>query len=92
MPSTPDESAEHGRRREYKIIVNTREKTVDEDELFFNKIVRLAFHPVPAGPNVVFTVSYRHAAQRPAEGTLAVGGHIKVKNGTIFNVTQTDKS
>jgi hypothetical protein len=92
MSDTPDESAERGLHREYKIIVNTREKTVDHDELSFDEIVRLAFHPVPTGPNVVFTIGYRHAAQHPAEGTLAVGGHVKIKNGTTFNVTQTDKS
>ncbi|MFC1414148.1 multiubiquitin domain-containing protein [Streptacidiphilus sp. N1-12] len=88
MPSSTEN--EHG--REYKIVVNTREKTVNHDEVGFDELVHLAFNPVPTGPNVVFSIGYRHAAQHPDQGTLAVGGHVKIKNGTVFNVHATDKS
>ncbi|MGW7824116.1 multiubiquitin domain-containing protein [Streptomyces puniciscabiei] len=80
------------RSRSFKIFVNTRQKTVDEDELSFDQVVRLAYDPVPSGPGITFTVSYRHAAQKPSEGTLVSGQSVEIKNGTAFNVTQTDKS
>jgi hypothetical protein len=92
MPSTPDEPAQHGHRHEYKIVVNARERTVDHDELSFDEIVGLAFDPVPTGPNVVFSIGFRHAAQHPSAGTVPVGGTVTIKNGTVFNVTATDKS
>lgn len=92
MSSTPDEPAQHGHHHAYKITVNTREKTVDHDELFFDEIVRLAFDPVPSGPNVLISIGFRHAAQHPSAGTVPVGGTVTIKNGTAFNVTATDKS
>ena len=78
--------------RTIHIVVNGTEKSVHDDEVSFDQAVALAFDPVPHGPNVVFTVSYRHAAQDPSAGTLHQGQSVKVKNGTVFNVTATDKS
>lgn len=85
----PNETA---RRLRWHIIVNTREKTVDADELTFDHVVRLAFDPVPSGPNIMITVSYRHAAGEKHEGTLTQGESVKIKDGTVFVVTATDKS
>ena len=83
---------ETARRLRWHIIVNTREKTVDADELTFDHVVRLAFDPVPNGPNIMITVSYRHAAGEKHEGTLTQGESVKIKDGTVFVVTATDKS
>lgn len=83
---------ETARRLRWHIIVNTREKTVDADELTFDHVVRLAFDPVPSGPNIMITVSYRHAADEKHEGTLTQGESVKIKDGTVFVVTATDKS
>jgi hypothetical protein len=87
MTNSP-EPAEH----EYRIVVNGREKLVSTHELSFDEVVQLAFDPVPTGPNIVFTVSYRHAAGEKPAGTLVEGQTVKIKNETIFHVTQTDKS
>ncbi len=76
----------------YKIVVNGRERTVETDRLSFEEVLQFAFDPVPSGPNTVFTMTYRHAAQRPDEGTLIAGQSVKIQNGTVFNVTATDKS
>ena len=45
----------------------------------------------PSDPNTIFTVTYRRA-QGNKEGTLVEGETVKVKEGTIFNVTPTNKS
>ena len=80
------------------IIVNGREKTVPssefspDGELSFHQVVRIAFDPPPSGPNIVITVTYRNGAGRPPEGRLLAGQSVKVQDGTIFNVTPTDKS
>ena len=80
------------------LIVNGREKTVPsselspDGELSFDQVVRIAFDPPPSGPNIVITVTYRNGAGRPPEGRLSADQSVKVQDGTIFNVTPTDKS
>jgi hypothetical protein len=81
-----------GSAKESTIIVNTREKVVTEKELTFAQVVALAFDPVPSGPNVVITVTFRRGHGNKPEGTLVQNETIKVKEGMIFNVTSTDKS
>ena len=78
--------------RAFEIFVNTRPKTVERRELTFEQVVALAFDPVPSGPGITLTVSYRHADQHPAQGTLVAGQSVKIKNGTAFNAYSTDKS
>jgi hypothetical protein len=75
---------------EIEIIVNARPKLVPGPNVTFEQIVELAF-PGSHNPNSVFSVTYRKAAN-PSEGELGAGGVIKIKKGTTFNVTQTDKS
>ncbi|WP_328933610.1 MULTISPECIES: multiubiquitin domain-containing protein [unclassified Streptomyces] len=89
----PDVSAApNAHQRDYKIVVNAREKTVRQDTLTFEEVVRLALDPVPSGPNVLITVSFRHAHQKPADGTLSTGESVEIKDGTVFTVVATDKS
>lgn len=74
------------------IIVNGRERIVTSEEISFKEVLELAFNPVPSGPNWEFTVTYRDGAGRPPDGSLRPGGEVKVKDGTVFNATATDKS
>lgn len=76
---------------ETEIIVNARARTVPGTRVTFEEIVAIAF-PGQAQPNVVFTMTYRHAAATPAAGELAAGGAVNVKKGTTFNVTRTVQS
>ncbi|MFI5496662.1 multiubiquitin domain-containing protein [Actinoplanes sp. NPDC051859] len=78
--------------REFAIIVNGRGKVVHEKVLTFDEIVRLAFKAVPAGPDVTFTVTYSRAVKPQHEGVLSPGGKVTIKQGTIFDVTRTNKS
>jgi molecular chaperone DnaK (HSP70) len=74
------------------IFVNGRAKSVHLRELTFGEVVRLAFATPPAGSNMVITVTYDRAAGPKPSGSLVEGKKIKVRDGTIFNVTATDKS
>jgi len=76
----------------FAIIVNARKKVVQKRILSFAEIVALAFETPPTGPNIMITVTFRKAAGKRHEGTLAAGEAITIKNGTIFDVTATDKS
>jgi hypothetical protein len=87
-----DEHFHSGPAKQIEIIVNGRKREVTSRVLTFMEVVALAFNPVPSGPDWVFTVSYRNAASKPHDGTLTQGEDVKVKNGTVFNVTATNKS
>lgn len=80
------------RAKEFTIIVNARERKVSSKDLTFDEVVALAFNPVPSGPNIVITVTYRHGPHQNPEGILAKGEKIWIKNGMVFNVKATDRS
>lgn len=82
----------HTTPKEFTIIVNARKKTVTQKRLSFDEVVKLAFDPVPTGPNIMFTITYRHGPRANPEGSLIEGGTVRIKDGMIFDVTPTDKS
>lgn len=88
-----DEAQDLHHDKKIAIIVNGREKRVELDQLTFEQLVTLAFGDDPdPGPNISFTVTYRGGGGRDPEGSLVKGQSVKVKEGTIINVTRTDKS
>lgn len=79
-----------GQNKEFTIYVNaTPEKWVDKT-ISFEQVTKLAF-PKPPFPNTEYQVVYAEA-QGNKEGTLAEGHEVKIKEGTQFDVTATDKS
>jgi hypothetical protein len=73
------------------IIVNGREKEVDEKKISFEEIIEIAFGQVEQNPNVVYTVKYS-LGKNEDKGSLVEGETIKVKKGMVINATKTDKS
>ena len=74
------------------VVVNGRERIVEAHDLTFADVAALAFDPVPSGPNILITVTYRRGHGNKPEGSMVDGDTIKVKEGMIFNVSVTDKS
>lgn len=82
----------HVHERTFTIIVNGRKKEVATKELSYTDIVNLAYdNNPPTGPNIVITVTFKKG-ENDKQGTLLPGDSTKIKDGTIFNVTATDKS
>lgn len=76
----------------YEIKVNGRPRIVNDKHVTFEQVVQLAF-PVTSAPNIIYSMTYRHAASQPHSGDLAAGGSVDVKTqGTIFNVTRCVQS
>ena len=76
----------------YEIIVNSRPRVVEDQQVTFEQIIQLAF-PGSHDANVIFSMTYRHAASKPNAGELAAGGTVDVKKKrTVFNVTRTVQS
>ena len=76
----------------FLITVNGRQRRVERDELSFDNLVDLAFDDPARGPQIVFTITFREAGGRIPEGELDEGQVLKVRDGTIVNVTRTDQS
>ena len=76
----------------FLITVNGRQKQVERDELSFDELVDLVFDDSARGPQIVFTITFREAGGRIPEGELDEGQRLKVRDGTIINVTRTDQS
>lgn len=57
----------------------------------FDGVIELA-HPLTSGPNYEYTIDYRNAAGEKPKGELLQGETVKIKDGTTFDVTATDKS
>ena len=83
--------AEHD--RDFWVVVNGRRKEVHKRRLTFAEVVALAFPDAPPSDNIIYTVAYRNGGNdRHPEGTLVAGESTKIKDGTIFDVTATNKS
>jgi hypothetical protein len=83
----------NGHKDEFAIIVNGTEHEVTNDIATFDEVVEIAFPGHPNNPDVVFSVTFEKAASKPHQGTLAAGGSVTVKkSGTVFDVTQTNRS
>lgn len=77
--------------QDYEIVVNGRARTVTGNVVPFSQVVQLAF-PGDHESNVVFEATYQKAASAPPAGQLGPNSSVKIKKGTVFNVTRTVQS
>ena len=84
----PDEARDKG----YTIVINGREFTVETDEVSFDYVVDKAYPDGGRGDLISYTVLFYEGGGRPTEGGVDEGEKVKIKDGTIFNVTRTDRS
>jgi hypothetical protein len=83
----------HTRQETTWVIVNGRRREAHGHHLTFEQVVALAFPTALPGKNIIYTVAFRNGGDpRHPEGSLIAGASVKIKNGTIFDVTATDKS
>ena len=75
-----------------RIIVDGTPHVVPTDEVTFDAVVNLAYPDGGRGEFITYTVTFYNGGGRPTEGALAESEMAKVKDGTVFNVTRTDRS
>ncbi|NVK84836.1 MAG: multiubiquitin domain-containing protein [Cytophagia bacterium] len=83
-------NAAPGQNKEITIYVNGTPEIWKGRTISFDEVVKLAY-PTPPYPNTEYQVVYAEA-QGNKEGTLAEGQEVKIKEGTQFDVSATDKS
>ena len=76
----------------FNVIINARPYTVEQNEVSFDEVVDLAYPDGGRGALVSYTVLFYEGGGREKEGGLSEGEKVKVKDGTVFNVTRTDRS
>jgi len=82
----------HPHKVEHVIVVNARRKTVTGRKLSFEQVVKLAFPDGPTSPQTVYTVAYSNGPPRNPEGKMVAGQTVKIREGMIFDVTETSRS
>ena len=75
-----------------QIIVDGTPHVVPTDEVTFDEVVNLAYPGGGRGDLITYTVTFYDGGGRPLEGALVEGEKAKVRDGTVFNVTRTDRS
>lgn len=71
------------------IIVNGRQHSIPGDRLTYAELVALAF-PGSSTTDVLYSVMY--SGPNMADGSLAQGGSIAIRNGMKFDVSPTNRS
>ena len=74
------------------VKVNGTPTEVHKVVLTYAEVVQLAYPSPPDGNNPDFAVTFKHAASAPHHGKLSAGGSVEVKDGTILDVTPTNRS
>ncbi|MFZ4616662.1 MAG: multiubiquitin domain-containing protein [Rectinemataceae bacterium] len=74
------------------IIVDATQHQWPKEEISYAEVVTLAFPDYPNHPEISYSVKYKRGQGHKPEGTLSPGGSVKVKEGMVFNVSQTGQS
>jgi hypothetical protein len=91
--STQDSVSTEKEKKHVTIIVNGRPKDVEKERISFEEVVLLGFPNAQLqNPDFEYTVTYTKGPKDNQEGTLTKGKSVKVHEGMIFNVTETNKS
>lgn len=78
-------------QRDWKIIVNGKQRTVTDHTLTYAQVV--ALDPLPnATDKTLYTVTYENGPKKNPEGDLLRGQKVRVKDGMIFHVEPTNQS
>ena len=87
-----EDKQDSGSEKGIRIIIDGTPHVVPTDEVTFEAVVDLAYPDGDRGDLITYTVTFYNGGGRPPEGTLTKGEKAKVKDGTVFNVTRTDRS
>ena len=81
-------SSDH--KKEVRIFINTREFVVPKTKLTYQELVDMAYPGDVPSPDKVYEITY--SSEHGPDGTVGVGGEVKLKEGMVFNVGITNRS
>ena len=74
------------------IVVEGTEHEWPKDEIGYAEVVTLEVPDFAQHPEITYSVRYKRGHGTKPEGTLVPGATVKVKDGMIFNVSETGQS
>lgn len=74
------------------IIVDGTPHEWPKTEITYAEVVTLEVPDYPQHQDILYSVTYKRGHSDKPEGTLAPGASVKVKEGMIFNVSETGQS
>lgn len=74
------------------IIVEGTPHEWPKGEITYAEVVTLEVPDYPQHPEITYSVKYKKAHGNKPEGILVPGASVKVKEGMIFNVSETGQS
>ncbi len=89
----PESEAMNGKERMVTIFVEgTPHLWPKSEKITYVQVVTLEVPDYAQHPEITYAVKYRHGPGHRPEGVLPPGGSIKVKEGMVFNVSETGQS
>ena len=74
------------------IVVEGTEHLWPNDEISYVQVVTLEVPDYAQHPEITYSVRFKRGHGNKPEGTLPPGASVKVKDGMIFNVSETGQS
>lgn len=74
------------------IIVEGTAHEWPKEMITYAEVVTLEVPTYPQHPEITYSVTYKRGHGNKPEGILAPGASVKVKEGMIFNVSETGQS
>lgn len=74
------------------IVVEGTEHEWPKDDISYAEVVTLEVPDYAQHPEITYSVTYKRGHGNKPEGTLVPGAAVKVKDGMIFNVSETGQS
>ncbi len=74
------------------IVEGTEHQWPKNNDITYSQVVTLEVPDYPEHPEITYSVKYKNGQGNKPEGTLSLGGSVKVKDGMIFSVSETGQS
>jgi hypothetical protein len=79
-------------KKDVTIIVEGTPHPWPKDEISYAEVVTLEVPDYAQHPEITYSVTYKRGQGNKPEGTLVPGATVKVKEGMVFNVSETGQS
>ena len=74
------------------IVVEGTEHEWPKGDISYAEVVTLEVPDYAQHPEITYSVTYKRGQGNKPEGTLVPGASVKVKEGMVFNVSETGQS
>ncbi len=81
-----------GDHKSVTVIVEGTPHEWPEEYITYTQVVTLEVPDYSQHPEITYAVRYKDGPRNKPEGTLSLGGSVKVREGMVFSVAETGQS